>query len=101
MHYRNNSINKHNDCGCGSSPECVSILDIASPIEGQILKYSETFNAFINVMDEQVTPVAQTNGTGTPTGLGDKCPAVTPTVPYAWLTFELSDGSVVYMPAWK
>lgn len=56
MAYKN-SINKHNDCGCGSSPECVSILDIASPIEGQILKYAESFNAFINVSPEDFTQI--------------------------------------------
>lgn len=47
-----NSINKHKNCGCGNSPECESILDIASPIEGQTLQYSETFKAFVNVMPE-------------------------------------------------
>ena len=49
-----NSINKHKNCGCSNSPECESILDIASPIEGQTLQYSETFKAFINVMPEAV-----------------------------------------------
>lgn len=47
------------------------------------------------------TAAFKTNGTGSPTGLGAKCPAVTATTPYAWLQFELSDGSIVYIPAWK
>lgn len=51
----NNTIVKEllNDCSCYED-ECGGtsqnpILDIASPVEGQILRYSEEFKAFINV----------------------------------------------------
>lgn len=86
-----------NDCGCGEQ-KCEPLFDIASPIEGQILRYSEEFKAFVNVMP---TKLGLTNGTGTPIGLGSICPAIDPTTPYAWIQFKLSDGSTVYMPAWK
>lgn len=33
--------------------------------------------------------------------LGANCPAVTVAAPYAWFTFLSSDGSTVYVPAWK
>jgi len=47
------------------------------------------------------TTAFKTNGTGTPTSLGSTCPATNLVEPYAWIQFELGDGSVVYMPAWK
>lgn len=48
-----------------------------------------------------VTAAAQ-EATGTGTAyLGGNCPAVTPDAPYKWLKFETSDGSTVYVPAWK
>lgn len=39
-------------------------------------------------------------GSGTPI-LGTNCPATTLTAPYTWLKFISSDGSTVYVPAWK
>lgn len=51
--------------------------------------------------DVIVTAAAQeSTGTGT-AYLGGNCPAVTPDAPYRWLEFETSDGSTVYVPAWK
>ena len=41
-----------------------------------------------------------TNGINTPS-LGSNCPATTSSTPYAWIKLALSDGSIVYMPAWK
>jgi hypothetical protein len=45
--------------------------------------------------------IKQVSGAGSPSGLGALCPAATPTTPYTWLKFYSSDGSVVYVPAWK
>lgn len=43
-----------------------------------------------------------TDGTGAGAPLfGTNCPAVTLTAPYKWLTMLSSDGSTVYVPAWK
>lgn len=39
-------------------------------------------------------------GSGTPT-LGSNCPANTLSAPYTWLKMKSSDGSRVYVPAWK
>ena len=33
--------------------------------------------------------------------LGTNCPATTATAPYVWFTMKSSDGSTVYIPAWK
>ena len=33
--------------------------------------------------------------------LGSNCPAVTASAPYKWLKMTTSDGSTVYVPAWK
>jgi hypothetical protein len=41
-----------------------------------------------------------TTGAGTPQ-LGTNSPAVTNTAPYTWITAKSSDGSTVYIPAWK
>lgn len=41
-----------------------------------------------------------TTGAGTAL-LGTNSPAVTNTAPYTWLTMTSSDGSTVYIPAWK
>lgn len=42
----------------------------------------------------------QSTGGGT-AALSTNCPANTPTAPYTWFQFTSSDGSVVYVPAWK
>ncbi|HET6875845.1 MAG TPA: hypothetical protein VFH70_13750 [Acidimicrobiales bacterium] len=45
---------------------------------------------------------AANNVTGTGSAaLGANCPAVTPGAPYKWLLVQTSDGSNVYIPAWK
>lgn len=42
------------------------------------------------------------NATGSGSAaLGTNCPAVTPTAPYTWIKIQSSDGSVVYVPAYK
>jgi hypothetical protein len=42
------------------------------------------------------------NSTGSGTAsLGSNSPASTLTAPYTWLKFKSSDGSTVYVPAWK
>jgi len=33
--------------------------------------------------------------------LGTNSPAVTNTAPYTWITAQSSDGSTVFLPAWK
>lgn len=85
------------DCGCGDH-KCEPILDVASPVEGQTLIYSEQYKAFMN---QSIRFKGIVSGTGTPNGLGGNCPAVNPTTPYVWIQIELQDGSIVYMPAWK
>lgn len=42
----------------------------------------------------------ESTGSGTAL-LGGNCPASTLTAPYTWLKFTTSDGSTVYVPAWK
>lgn len=42
----------------------------------------------------------EATGAGTPL-LGTNSPAVTNTAPYTWIKFTTSDGSTVYVPAWK
>ena len=42
----------------------------------------------------------EATGAGTAT-LGTNCPAVTPTSPYTWIKMISSDGSTVYVPAFK
>ena len=44
---------------CADTPECSPLFDIASPVEGQTLTYSEEFNAFINTSPETVTLTPQ------------------------------------------
>jgi len=47
------------------------------------------------------TVAAQESTGGGSALLGANSPAVTLTAPYKWLTFITSDGSTVYIPAWK
>lgn len=42
-----------------------------------------------------------TTGAGMVLGFGSNCPASTLTAPYTWLKMESSDGSTVYVPAYK
>jgi hypothetical protein len=42
----------------------------------------------------------EATGAGTPL-FGTNSPAVTNTAPYTWIKFTTSDGSTVYVPAWK
>lgn len=42
----------------------------------------------------------ESTGAGTPAA-GTNCPAVTVTAPYTWLKFKTSDGSTVYVAAYK
>lgn len=48
-----------------------------------------------------VTAAAQESTGSGSAALGSNCPAVTTSAPYRWLKFETSDGSTVYVPAWK
>lgn len=49
-----------------------------------------------------VTKYSGTNTTGSGTALlGSNCPASTLTAPYTWFKMQSSDGSTVYLPAWK
>lgn len=46
-----------NDCcngDCGDDNVCAPLFDIASPVEGQLLVYSEEFNSFINKNPDSV-----------------------------------------------
>ena len=48
------------------------------------------------------TPKFTQNTTGAGSALlSTNCPAVTVTAPYTWITMISSDGSTVYIPAWK
>lgn len=49
-----------NDCcsgDCADESTCTPLFDVSSPVEGQSLKYSEEFNAFINVTVPEI-PIA-------------------------------------------
>jgi hypothetical protein len=48
----------------------------------------------------QVQVKNNTTGAGS-AALGANCPAVTATAPYTWMKMMSSDGSTVYVPAWK
>lgn len=48
----------------------------------------------------QTAALNEATGAGA-AALGANCPAVTPGAPYQWLRFATSDGSTVYVPAWK
>lgn len=47
-----------------------------------------------------MTSGQEATGAGTPV-FGSNCPATTLTAPFKWLKFRTSDGSLVYVPAWK
>ncbi len=53
--------------------------------------------------NKELTDPKITNGnTGAGTAdLSNNCPAVDPSIPYTWLKMKSSDGSVVYVPAFK
>jgi hypothetical protein len=55
---------------------------------------TQTFSGAIKVSGD-------TTGAGTTAGFGTNSPAVTLTGPYTWLKFISSDGSTVYVPAYK
>lgn len=54
----------------------------------------QTFSGAIKVSGD-------TTGAGTTVGFGTNSPATTLTAPYTWLKFTSSDGSTVYVPAYK
>ena len=53
-------------------------------------------------LDKDGIPEITQNSTGAGTPLvGTNCPAVTVSAPYTWIKMKSSDGSTVYIPAWK
>jgi hypothetical protein len=54
----------------------------------------------IDTTASQIKMIAGTTGSGS-AALGANCPASTATAPYTWLKVTASDGSQVYVPAWK
>lgn len=54
----------------------------------------QTFSGAIKVSGD-------TTGAGTTVGFGTNSPAITLTGPFTWLKFTSSDGSTVYVPAYK
>lgn len=60
-----------------------------------------TANQFaLGTANHQVQISNNTTGGGL-AALGANCPAVTATAPYTWFKMMSSDGSTVYVPAWK
>lgn len=60
-----------------------------------------TSNAFVlGTANHKVQIKNNTTGAGS-AALGGNCPAVTATAPYTWFAMLSSDGSTVYVPAWK
>lgn len=57
-------------------------------------------NPFIQAYITNLAILANATGAGA-AALGANCPAVTPGAPYTWLKMASSDGSTVYVPAWK
>jgi hypothetical protein len=54
----------------------------------------------LGTANHQVQINNSTTGAGS-AALGSNCPATTATAPYTWLKLMSSDGSTVYVPAWK
>jgi hypothetical protein len=54
----------------------------------------------LGTANHQVQLKNNTTGSGT-AGLGANCPAVTASAPYTWFKMMSSDGSNVYVPAWR
>ena len=53
------------------------------------------------VMSGTLKVAGDTTGSGTVTGFGTNSPASTLTAPYTWVKLTSSDGSTVYVPAYK
>lgn len=74
---------------------------------GATSNHSVTFltnntTAFIVDSSQILNFIAANLSTGAGTALlGTNCPAVTVSAPYTWVKFKHSDGSVIYIPAWK
>jgi len=85
------SFNNHPDGGLGYISSTVLGLSTAGAWRMQW----KSGVAFVNAAAS-----AESTGAGTPL-LGTNCPASTLTAPYTWLKVETSDGSTVYIPAWK
>lgn len=54
----------------------------------------------LGTANHKVQLANNTTGAGS-AALGSNCPAVTASAPYTWFTMMSSDGSTVYVPAWK
>lgn len=67
-----------------------------------ILKGSSNLTFDGTILEVVTTLKIDNNSTGGGTAsLGVNCPAVDPTTPYTWFKMKSSDGSDVYIPAWK
>jgi hypothetical protein len=82
-----------NCAGAYSNTANVDFVTYSNTATSQIL-----VQGVANVSQLKVT----TNSTGAGTALlGTNCPAVTVSAPYTWFKCISSDGSTVYLPAWK
>lgn len=77
--------------------------DLSNGVTGSgavVLAAAPTISGAVNFTG---TPklAGDTTGIGTVLGLGANSPAITLTGPYTWLKFTSSDGSTVYVPAYK
>lgn len=78
-------------------------LNAASNLTGDILDLQVAGTTKLSVLASgQVKTISGNEATGAGSAaLGANSPAVTNTAPYTWLKFTSSDGSQVYVPAWK
>jgi hypothetical protein len=76
---------------------------ITFPSTSATMARTDAANTFTGVQtfSSPIKVSGDTTGAGTVAGFGTNSPAVTLTGPYTWLKFTSSDGSTVYVPAYK
>lgn len=82
--------------GSGLGQGNLSIYDSTDATE--IIRFSSTL---ITCQKPIATALAQESTGAGSALLGANSPAVTLAAPYKWIKFQTSDGSTVYVPAWK
>lgn len=87
--------------GAGSTITTLYGLYIASQTAGATNYAIYTNTGTVRLGDAIQTAAGQESTGGGSAALGANSPAVTNAAPYKWLKFLTSDGSTVYVPAWK
>ena len=82
----------------------LSVAAIASQTANLFTAYSSNGTSIVMAVavDGKLTSASGNESTGSGSALlGTNCPASTATAPYTWIAMKSSDGSTVYVPAWK